>query len=336
VDTLELSVADLLLCRFAISAVGEVVEIARAIADPAARAAHGDWLRQRRTGLQQIVRAYDLRPLFALTRAGVCVPDFLRPTPVGPVGAIERELEQIRATPAERVHTEIERCVRAHVPMAAEVERALFSDRAAELLAELLAGIWSALIRPTWPQIQGCLERDILYQSRTLARRGLATVLEDVAPSIALEGGHLLVHQNGSDLPTLEKTGMLLVPSTFIWPRTATLRSPPGAPLTIRYPARGVGALWAPPSRERDRGLRHLIGKTRAQDPRCSGRADAHNRACRIPRALARKRRRSSRRAPKQRPRREGACGLARDLLSHLAWRCDVARRLRAGAHRLG
>jgi DNA-binding transcriptional ArsR family regulator len=265
VDTLELSVADLLLCRFAISAVGEVVEIARAIADPAARAAHGDWLRQHRTALQQIASAYDLRPLFALTRASGCVPDFLQPTPVGPVGAIERELEQIRATPAERVHTEIERCVRGHEPMAAEVERVLFSDRAAERLAELLGGIWSALIRPTWPQIQGCLERDILYQSRTLARRGLATVLEDVAPSIALEGGHLLVHQNGSDLPTLEKTGMLLVPSTFIWPRTATLRSPPGAPLTIRYPARGVGALWAPPSRERHRGLRHLIGKTRAQ-----------------------------------------------------------------------
>jgi DNA-binding transcriptional ArsR family regulator len=262
---LELSVADLLLCRFAISPVTEVIELARAIIDPAARAAHGDWLRQHRTALQQLADAHDLRPLFALTRPGACVPDFLRPTPPGPVGEIEFELEQIRATPAERVHTEVERCVRGHSPIAAEVERALFSDGAAERLAELLAGIWAALVRPSWPQIQGSLERDILYQSRTLARRGLATVLHEVAPSIALEGGHLLVHHNGSDLPTLEQTGILLVPSAFIWPRTATLHSPPAAPLIIRYPARGIGALWAPPSRERHRGLRRLIGKTRAQ-----------------------------------------------------------------------
>jgi DNA-binding transcriptional ArsR family regulator len=265
VDTLELTVADLLLCRFAISAVSEVIEVAAAIADPAARAAHGDWLRQHRTALQQVADAHDLRPLFALTRPGGCVPDFLRPTPVGPVGEIEFELEQIRATPAERVRTEIERCMRGHSPMAADVERLLLSDGAAERLAELLAGIWSALVRPSWPQIQGCLERDILYQSRTLARRGLAAVLQELAPWIALEGGHLLVNKNGSDIPTLEKTGMLLVPSGFIWPRTATLRSPPAAPLTIRYPARGIGALSAPPSRERHRGLRHLIGKTRAQ-----------------------------------------------------------------------
>jgi DNA-binding transcriptional ArsR family regulator len=265
VDTLELSVADLLLCRFAISAVSEVIEVARAIADPAARAAHGDWLRQHRTALQQTASAYDLRPLLVLTRPGGWVPDFLRPTPMGPVGEIEAELEQIRATPADRVHAEIERWVQGYPPMAAEVERLLRSDRAPERLAELLAGIWSALVQPSLPQIRACLERDILYQSRTLARRGLAAVLEEVAPWIALEGGHLLVHQNGSDLSALEKTGMLLVPSTFIWPRTATLRSAPAAPLTIRYPARGIGALWAPPSRERHRGLRHLIGKTRAQ-----------------------------------------------------------------------
>jgi DNA-binding transcriptional ArsR family regulator len=265
VNTLELSVADVLLCRFAISAVSEVIDIARAIADPAARAAHGNWLRQHRSALQQIADTYDLRPLFALTRPGGCVPEFLRPTPRGPVAEIEFELDQIRATPAERVHTEIERCVRGHAPIAADVERLLRSDQAAERLAELLAGIWSALVRPSWPQIHGCLERDILYQSRTLARHGLAAVLEEVAPWIALDGGHLLVHQNGDDLPALEKTGMLLVPSTFIWPRTATLRSPPAAPLTIRYPARGIGELWAPPSRERYRGLRHLIGKTRAQ-----------------------------------------------------------------------
>ena len=40
VVTLELSVADLLRCRFAISPVSEVIEVARAMANPAAHAAH--------------------------------------------------------------------------------------------------------------------------------------------------------------------------------------------------------------------------------------------------------------------------------------------------------
>ena len=45
---LELSVADVLRCRFAISPVSEVIVVARAIVQPAARAAHSAWLHQHR------------------------------------------------------------------------------------------------------------------------------------------------------------------------------------------------------------------------------------------------------------------------------------------------
>jgi hypothetical protein len=43
---LELSAADLLRCRFAISPVGEVFQAAHAIANPSARAAHTGWRRE--------------------------------------------------------------------------------------------------------------------------------------------------------------------------------------------------------------------------------------------------------------------------------------------------
>jgi DNA-binding transcriptional ArsR family regulator len=234
VFTLQLSVADLLRSRFAISPVSEVVEVARAIAHPPAQAAHGAWLRRHRAALQRIADAHDLRPLLALTRADGSTPGFPYPTPSGPVGDIGAELARIRETPA------------------------------AERIAELLEAIWTGLVMPSWPQIQAVLERDILYQSRALARHGLAAVLDDVAPSLAQEGGPLLARDDGNERRTLDDAGILLVPSAFIWPRTATVHSPPSAPLTIRYPARGAEALWSPPS-QRDRRLQRLIGGTRAQ-----------------------------------------------------------------------
>jgi DNA-binding transcriptional ArsR family regulator len=258
VNTLEISVADLLRCRFAISPVGEVVEVAGAIARPAARAAHGAWLRRHRAALLRIAAAHDLRPLLALTRAGGSIPGFLSPTPVGPVGDIDDELKRIREAPPRLVRAEIERHLNQNGPLATDLERALLSDSAAERVAEALAAIWAELVRPSWPQIRAGLERDILYQSRALARHGLAAVLDDVAPSLAFEDDHLLTRHNGND------TGILLMPSAFIWPPVATVSAPPEAPLTIRYPARGGEALWSPPSDARP-GLNRLIGKTRAE-----------------------------------------------------------------------
>jgi DNA-binding transcriptional ArsR family regulator len=191
------------------------------------------------------------------------MPDFLLPTPSSPLGDIDAELERIRETPARHVRAQIDRHLDENGPIAVDVERALLSGGAARRIAELLAAIWTGLVLPSWPQIQGVLERDILHQSRALARHGLATVLDDVAPSLALD--RALVRHNGTDRRRLEDTGILLVPSAFIWPRTATVHSPAAAPLTIRYPARGAGALWSPPSSEPPRGLKRLIGETRAQ-----------------------------------------------------------------------
>ena len=263
--TPELSVADLLHCRFAISPVGEVFEVARAIGDPAARAAHADWLSDRRRALERIAHTHDLRPLLAVARAHDSMPHFLRPPPSGPVAGIDLELERIRTTPAEQAYDEIDRCLRANGATEPDVARALLSRGAAKLLGDLLDAIWTGLVGPAWSGIRSCLERDILYQSRASARRGLEAVLEDVAPSLVLEPDRILVHGNGRDLRTLDGTGMLLVPSVFMWPPVATVCSAPAAPLTIRYPARGTETLWAPRASARTGGLRRLIGDTRAQ-----------------------------------------------------------------------
>jgi hypothetical protein len=120
------------------------------------------------------------------------------------------------------------------------------------------------LVLPSWRQIRGCLEHDILYRSRVLAGHGLAAVLAEIAPTVALDSGQLLARQNASHGRGLNDAGMLLVPSTFIRPRAGTMHSPPAAPLTIRYPARGVEAMRSPPARDRHGGLARLVGNTRA------------------------------------------------------------------------
>jgi hypothetical protein len=260
-NTRELSVADLLRCRFAISAVSEVIELARAIANPAARAAHRPWLRQNGPALQRIADAYDLRPLFALARPGGSIPDFLRPPPSGPAAEIDSELDLIRATAAERVRDEVQRALRGYDRVAPDVERALSSDVAAERLADLLAAMWTELVEPSWHRIRSCLERDILYRSRVLAGHGLAAVLEDVVPSVALERDR----RNGRVVRTLHDAGILLLPSAFIWPRAPAIHSPPSGPLTLCYPARGIEAVWAPSSRPDHSELARLIGQTRAR-----------------------------------------------------------------------
>jgi DNA-binding transcriptional ArsR family regulator len=261
----ELSIADLLRCRFAVSPVVEVIEVARAIVIPGARAAHSDWLRQHRADLQRIADAHDLRPLLALARAGRDVPAFLRPAPGGLAGEIGAELERIRATPAERVRLEVDRCLRSGPPIAADVERALLADGAAGRLAGLLGAIWTGMVAPSWRDIRGCLECDILYRSRALAARGLAAVLQEIAESQGLDVGRRLVPQDrGGDHPRSD-AGILLVPSIFIWPRAAAIQSSPGAPVTVRYPARGSATLWIPSPHDPHGGLARLIGQTRAE-----------------------------------------------------------------------
>jgi DNA-binding transcriptional ArsR family regulator len=254
--TCELSVADLLRCRFAISAVSEVIELARAIASPAARAAHRAWLRDNGAAVQQIADAHDLRLLIALARPGVHTPDFLRPPPSGPEAGLDVELEQIRATAAERVRTEVQHALRGHGRIAADVERVLLSGGAAERLADLLAATWTRLVEPSWHRIRSCLERDILYRSQVLAGQGLATVLEDMVSSVALAGDDRLARRS---------TGILLLPSVFIWPHAGVIHSPPSGPLTVRYPARGIEAMWAPSSGPHHSELSRLIGQTRAR-----------------------------------------------------------------------
>src|SRR5262245_45770519 len=135
---LELSLDDLLRSRFAISALGEAIEAAHAIANRAAAAGYSRWLGEQEETLRRVAREHDLRPLLALLPPCSYMPDFLMPLPRSPVGDLEAELAEVRATPAARARAEIERCLSRRDPIEHEVERQLRSRQIVQRLADLV------------------------------------------------------------------------------------------------------------------------------------------------------------------------------------------------------
>jgi DNA-binding transcriptional ArsR family regulator len=263
--TLVLSVGDLLRCRFAISPVHELVELARTLANPTPQPAHGAWLRRYAAQLRRVADGHDLRPLFALLPPCGCTPDFLKPLPGGSFGEIDLELAQVRSTAQERIRSEVDRCLEARGPVGQEVVRLLRSRDSAERLAEVLSALWGELLSPSWPLIRDCLERDILYRSRALARGGLAAVFEDLAPFVRLEGRRLMVDRHPHGVRPLGGAGLLLMPSAFTRARSASILDAPTTPVTICYAARGTGAMWFRSSTDVIAGLPSLVGRTRAE-----------------------------------------------------------------------
>jgi DNA-binding transcriptional ArsR family regulator len=263
--TLELSTADLLRCRFAISPVGEVFQAAHAVANPSARAAHTGWRREHRSTLQRLAHEYDLRPLFAVLPASGYIPDFLTPLPMGPLGEIDAELARIRSTPEQRVQAEISRCLELRGRISNEVAELLRAAGAGARLADLLGVLWDRLVAPSWRQLRECLERDILCRSRALANGGLAALFENMSPLITVEERSLFLDLNMSCTHCLGGAGILLMPSAFIYPRVTAILTKPPAPATLCYPARGAGAMWFGDEHDPAIALAQLIGSTRAQ-----------------------------------------------------------------------
>ncbi len=253
--------AEMARVRFALSPVYETVMALDALLRPGVHAVHLPWVDQVTWRPADVPH---LRLLMDLLHDDTVKPSFLLPPPDSRLPDLEHELRRVGSTPSARVRTEIAGLRRARLgplqEMAADPRDGL------RAVVEGLRTCYAELIAPYWTRVRRILEADITYRAGLLAVGGAERLFADLHDEVRWSGGELTVHHSRAPYApeplTLLGHGMVLCPSVFCWPRVA-VGTRPVADGTLRYPARGVAALWHEPEPVPD-ALANLLGRTRA------------------------------------------------------------------------
>jgi Family of unknown function (DUF5937)/Helix-turn-helix domain len=250
---------DLANVRFAISPMVEVYRSVRALEDPAAQAIHLPWI----TSTRERVADLELDLLQALQPIEVYSPDFIHPPPTTPLAELEDELEEMVATPADRVRAEVQATYR-RTEMPAVLRPFVDEpDAAVAALADLVRTYWDRALAPHWERLRALLEGDVLYRARQMADGGAHRLFADIHPELRFADDALWIEKRVDVTYTLDGRGLLFVPSAFAWPRMTAVTEPPWQP-TLMYPARGVATLWDPGRAAAPEALAALLGHRRA------------------------------------------------------------------------
>lgn len=257
------SATDLVRVRFAISPMFETREAVRVLTTGKSGSPHGRWLAAARAHSANL----DLAGLAALSPKRGYAPDFLAPPPAGPRTTFEDELDQVRATVPAQVRTEIARSLVASPAVPPGTEWLLGDPAEARTrLADSLAAAWETLVHPAWSTTRDVLEADIAYHSRRSAAYGVHALFLGLDDRISWDDdtGALELHTPVDDERHLEGEGLVLMPSSFVWPNIVAVTEAPWRP-TVVYPARGIAAHWRDaPEPDHANGLVRLMGARRA------------------------------------------------------------------------
>ncbi|MFE5830555.1 DUF5937 family protein [Streptomyces sp. NPDC056488] len=258
---LSFSAADLAQTRFAVSPLWEVVTSFRILAQRSDSAPHQRWAAQVRP---RIVRAgLDRGRLAALVPAHGYLADFLNPTPDGPFPALGAELDAVRRTPAGQVREDLRKLV-AEGGDGGRLQ-SLHDDPEVVLpkVADEIETYWELALAPYWARIQKVLEADVFHRARQVAEHGSARVLGELHETVRWDDGTLrLVRRHCALSRDQTGSGLLLVPSVFVWPRVLTRSVHPDPP-QLAYPARGFGALWEPRTTASTDAVAAVLGRSR-------------------------------------------------------------------------
>lgn len=263
---IRLDAADLSRLRWAVSPAWELLASLRVLGRPGSHALHMPWLARHRDDPLLVHPAHRTIRDLAVTTPGH-LPGFLAPTPESPLVDIDDELALVAATPVDVVRRE----VAATRPGALPRSLAALVAAPRRELRSVVASLheyWRRAIEPAWPEMRGVLERDIHHRATALASRGAGDMLNELHEDIHWDRARrvLTVSNRLAEVTEPDRTlvgrGLVLVPSVFAWPRAYAKTAEPWTPV-VRYPARGVGALWE--SGESGHDLRAVIGTTRSQ-----------------------------------------------------------------------
>ncbi len=189
---------DLARVRFSHSPARELVTSLLVLQDPSRQPMHGAWL----SAVRRQLGGLDLGLLTALAPTGRYLPSFLLPPPTAPWGVLAEELDAVAASPPAVVRAELD-TVRDGRPLPV-VLRPLYEDPAGHLPAvvEAMHRYWQTAVEPFWPRLRALSTADLAYRMEQFANGGLARVLADLHPGVALEA----VSQH---LKVLKETGLV-------------------------------------------------------------------------------------------------------------------------------
>ncbi|MFF3941806.1 ArsR/SmtB family transcription factor [Streptomyces phaeofaciens] len=259
---IRLGLEDVARTRFAISPLWEAVASVRVLKGADEHGLHRTWAERVRP--QLAAANVDFGPLFDLvpvpTRSPWSghVPGFVCPPPTTPLPSLDVELATVRATPPALLRTTAE------VPPARMA--ALRADPATELgrLADVLQAYWDLALAPYWSRILTLLEDDIRYRVGRLVEGGAQHLFSDLDPQVTWAAGTIhLKHRTVHGARRLDGSGLLLVPSAFVWPRVFSVLTEPWQP-SLRYPPRAVGTLWHTRPATVSDALAGVLGRSRA------------------------------------------------------------------------
>ena len=246
--TIPLTNEDLTKVRLAPSPLWETVGSFRVLLHHGRHTMHAPWA----THARRVLPGTDLSPLLAAMCLEKHCPDFLSPPPEASVGTFDEELERLKTTPPEVVHTEVQLLVQAQKeqfsPLSPEKECLLETylrepEGSLKRLVDTLRRYHHLTIAPYWPRIRGLLEADTLKRGQALALGGVEALLSNLHPRASYSGGVLTLDKTCEAVVEPAGRGIILVPCVFAWPRVMMLVQPGYRP-TLAYGPRGVANLW--------------------------------------------------------------------------------------------
>jgi DNA-binding transcriptional ArsR family regulator len=258
----EVGTDDVAHSRFALSPIFELHNVLRLLDGVDRRGLPPRWAARLAPRFARLRRHTDLDAVLALflPREGA---SFFAPPPQGLTQTIEADLAAIRATPAAKAQQEIRYYLRRRPDLSPAVRAVLRGQDAVTRLVDALESAWRELIAPEWPQLRAVCERDVVHRAGELGRAGWAAALDGLHQRVRYRRGAIEVLGMPERQVGVGGTGLLLIPSVFIWPGCAA-HGDDDWPKALIYPARGAGTLLDPGTRRPAHALTELLGRSRA------------------------------------------------------------------------
>ncbi|MCU7727017.1 winged helix-turn-helix domain-containing protein [Actinoplanes sp. KI2] len=256
----DLDVTELAGTRFAVSPLAETIAGLQLLGGQGATEPHLRWLRWARAeaATLSLPAAWPL-----LVNDRPTWPEFLLPAPDGFATTIDDDLAALRRTSARQVRAGLTRVFGDDPPPAAAGLAARPAAGLRAITAELRTA-YDRLIAPHWPRIRALLDADVAHRAAQLAAGGADRLFAGLHPDLRWRDGRLTLAGRPADRVIRPAPGGLVLMPCALGPAYVRIRASTSTRTTVRYQARGVGALWTAGARPPGRALVRLLGRARA------------------------------------------------------------------------